>query len=78
MHTVTAREFIAEGTATVLVEQYIPKRGVAATLLPDNGNTFTAKLSNAVCFLLGSAKSKQDHFILTATVASNMLATPGR
>ncbi|CAB1101426.1 unnamed protein product [Ectocarpus sp. CCAP 1310/34] len=48
MYAVTAAEFTAEGTADVLVNQYIPLWGCPLSLLSDNGSQFCSKLSQAV------------------------------
>ena len=48
MFPVTAAEFTAEGTANILVNQYIPLWGCPRTILSDNGLQFCSKLSQAV------------------------------
>ena len=53
---VTAAEFAAEGTANILVNQYIPLLGCPCTILSDNGLQFSSKLSQAVYQLLGVHK----------------------
>ena len=45
---VTAAEFTAEGTANILVNQYIPLWGCPRTILSDNGLQFCSKLSQAL------------------------------
>ena len=56
MFPVTAAEFTAEGTANILVNQYIPLWGCPRTILSDNGLQFCSKLSQAVYQLLGVHK----------------------
>ena len=56
MFPVTAAEFTAEGTANILVNQYIPLWGCPRTILSDNGLQFCFKLSQAVYQLLGVYK----------------------
>ena len=56
MFPVTAAEFTAEGTANILVNQYIPLWGCLRTILSDNGLQFCSKLSQAVYQLLGVHK----------------------
>ena len=56
MFPVTAAEFTAEGTATILVNEYIPLWGFARTILSDNGLQSCSKLSQAVYQLLGVHK----------------------
>ena len=56
MFPVTAAEFTAEGTAHILVNQYIPVWGCPRTILSDNGLQFYSKLSQAVYQLLGVRK----------------------
>ena len=53
---VTAAEFTAEGTANIMVNQYIPLWGCPRTILSDNGLQFCPKLSQAVHQLLGVHK----------------------
>ena len=48
MFAVTAPEFTAEGTANILVNQYIPLWGCPRTILLHNGLQFCSKLSQAV------------------------------
>ena len=50
---VSAAEFTAEGTANILVNQYIPLWGCPRTILSDNGLQFCSKRSQAVYQLLG-------------------------
>ena len=52
----TATEFTAEGTANILVNQYIPLWGCPCTILSDNRLQFCSKLSQAVYQLLGVHK----------------------
>ena len=52
----TAAEFTAEGTANILVNQYIPLWGCPRTVLSDNGLQLCIKLSHAVYQLLGWRK----------------------
>ena len=56
MFPVTAAEFTAEGTANVVVNQYIPLWGCPRTMLSDNVLQFCSKLSQAVHPLLGVHK----------------------
>ena len=56
MFPVTAAEFTAEGTADILVNQYIPLLECPRTILSDNGLQFCSKLSQAVYQLLGVYK----------------------
>ena len=56
MSPVTAAEFTAEGTANILVNQYILLWGCPCTILSDNGLQFRSKLSQAVYQLLGVHK----------------------
>ena len=46
----------AEGTANVLVDQYIPLWGCPVSLLSDNGLRFTSQLSAAILARLGVRK----------------------
>ena len=54
MYAVSESNYIAEGTANILVYKYMPHWGVPRKLLSDNGPHFSGKLSAAVCTLLGS------------------------
>ena len=56
MFPVTAAEFTAEGTANILVNQYIPLSGCPRTILSDNGLQLCSKLSQDVYQLLGVHK----------------------
>ena len=56
MFPVTAAEFTAEGTASILVNKHIPLWGCPRTILSDNGLRFFPKLSQAVYQLLGARK----------------------
>ena len=56
MFPVTAAEFTGEGTANILVNQYIPLWGCLRTILSDNGLKFCCKRSQAVHQLLGVRK----------------------
>ena len=56
MFAVTAAEFTAEGTASILVNRFIPLWGCPPTLLSDNGLQFYAQLATAVYKLLGAHK----------------------
>ena len=56
MFPVTAAEFTAEGTANILVNQYIPLWGCPRTILSNNGLQFCSKLSQAVYQLLSVHK----------------------
>ena len=56
MFPVTAAEFTAEGTANILVNQYIPLYGRPHTILSNNRLQFCSKLSQAVYQLLGLRK----------------------
>ena len=53
MFPVTAAEFTAEGTASILVNQCILLWGCPRTILSDNRLQFCSKLSQAVYQLLG-------------------------
>ena len=48
MFAVTAAEFTAEGTANILVNQYIPLWGCPRTIPSDNSLQFCSKISQAV------------------------------
>ena len=56
MFPVTAAEFTAEGTANILVNQYIPLWGCPRTILSGNGLQFCSKISQAVYRLLDVLK----------------------
>ena len=56
MFPVTAAEFTVEGTANILVNQYMALWGCPRTILSDNGLQFCSKLSQAVYQLLGVHK----------------------
>ena len=56
MFPVTAAEFTAEGTANILVNQYIPLWGFPRAILSDNGLKLCSKPSQAVYQLLGVRK----------------------
>ena len=51
-----AAEFTAEGTANILVNEYIPLRGFPRTIVSDNGLLFCSKLLHALYQLLGVCK----------------------
>ena len=53
---VTAAEFIAQGTANILVNKCIPLWGCPRTILSDNGLQFCSKLPQAVYQLFGMRK----------------------
>ena len=56
MFPVTAAAFTVEGTANILVNQYIPLWGCPRTMLSDNGLQFCSNLSQAVYQMLGVYK----------------------
>ena len=56
MYAVTAAKFIAEGTANILINRYIPFWGCPRSKLSDNGLQFRKKISQAVYQLLGVQK----------------------
>ena len=56
MYAVFPAQFTAEGTADILVNEYIPLWGCPSTLLSDNGLQFRSNLSLAVYKLLGTRK----------------------
>ena len=56
MFPVTASEFTAEGTANILVNQYIPLWGCPHTILSVNSLQFCPSLSQAMYQLLGVHK----------------------
>ena len=56
MYAEAAAQFTATGTADILIGQYIPLWGSPVTLISDNGQQFTSKLSNAICERLGINK----------------------
>lgn len=56
MFPVSAANFTAQGTADVLVNQYMTKWGCMTTLLSDNGAHFCSKLSAAIYELMGVRK----------------------
>ena len=56
MFPVTAADLTGEGTANILVNQYISLWGCLRTILSDNGLQFCCKLSQAVHQLLGVRK----------------------
>ena len=53
MYAVTAAELTAEGTANILINQYIPLWGCPRSILSDNGVQVCSKLSQAVYKLFG-------------------------
>ena len=53
MYAATAAEFIAEGTANILISQYIPLWGCPRSILSDNRLQICSKLSHAVSKFLG-------------------------
>ena len=53
---ITAAEFIAEGTANIFVNHFIPLWGCPSTVLSDNGSQLWAQLATAVYKLLGVHK----------------------
>ena len=53
MYAVTAAECTAEGTANIIINQYIPLWGCPRRILSDNGRRFYPELSQAVYKLLG-------------------------
>ena len=53
MYAVIAAAFTAEGTASILINRYIPLWGCPRSTLSDNGFQFCSKLSQAVYKLLG-------------------------
>ena len=56
MFPVTAAELTVEGTANILVNQYIVLWGCPRTILSDNGLQFCSKLSQTAYRLLGVHK----------------------
>ena len=56
MFAVTTSEYTTEGTANILVNNFIPLWGCPSTLLSDNGPQFCARLATAVYKLLGIHK----------------------
>ena len=76
MYAVTGAEFTAEGTADVLVNQYIPKWGCPVSLLSDNGSQFVSRLAKAVYDLLGIRKIATSSFHPAGMVVWNALITP--
>ena len=56
MYAVTAAEFIAEGTANILINRYISLWGCPRSILSDNGPQLCSKLAHAVYNLLGVRK----------------------
>lgn len=56
MYAVSPEEFTAEGTADILVNQYIPLWGCPVSLLSDDDLQLCSKLSLAVYELLGVRK----------------------
>ena len=56
MFAVTAAEFTAEGTANILVNEYIPLWERPRTILSDSGLQFCSKLLQAVYQMLGVHK----------------------
>ena len=56
MYAVTAAECTAEGTANIIINQYIPLWGCPRRILSDNGRRFYPELSQAVYKLLGVRK----------------------
>ena len=69
MHAVSAAEFLAEVTADIVVNTYIPLLRCPVCLLSDNGLQLCSKLSHAICKLHGMQKLGQDPIVLTATAA---------
>ena len=72
MFPVTAAEFTAEGTANILVNQYIPLWGCPRTILSVNGLQFCSKLLRAVYQLLGV------HKLATSSYHPNCIGGVGR
>ena len=56
MLAVTVGEFTAEGTANILINQYIPLWGCPRSIFSDNGLQVCSKLSQAVYKLFGVQK----------------------
>ena len=56
MHAVSAAEFLAEVTADIVVNTYIPLLRCPVCLLSDNGLQLCSKLSHAIYKLLGIRK----------------------
>ncbi len=56
MYAVSAAEYTAEGTADILVNDYIPKWGCPKSMLTDNGRQLCSELSRSVCSMLGIRK----------------------
>ena len=52
----TSAEFTAVGTASILLNRYVPLWGYPRSILSDNGFQLCSKLSHAVCQLLGLGK----------------------
>ena len=57
MFPVAAAEFTAEGTANILVNQYIPLWGCPRTILSDNGLQFCSKLFTGCISAVGCAQA---------------------
>ena len=56
IHAASVAEFMAEGTADILVNKYIPSLGCPTSLLSNNRLQFCSKLSLAVYKLLSMRK----------------------
>ena len=68
MFAVTAAEFTAEGTGSILVNRFIPLWGCPPTLLSDNGLQFCAHLATAVYKLMGIHKLTTSVYYPSAAV----------
>ena len=62
MFAVTVAAFTTEGSANILINQYIPLSGCPRTILSDNDLQFCSKLSQAVYQLLGVRKLATSYY----------------